>query len=210
MKLFISAVLIFILSLIGLAQQKIDSDYAVYRDDKFPFSLFYPKDWTQLEPTHAQTRFKVTKEDGMYLTDFNINVIYVEASKNLPPKSYVEGFIARPALIEAMVKQANPTAKVISSGKTYLSNREAFFSKSEATYRTFDDEYEMTVYQMMTIYEGNIYTLTFRALTKEFEENFPIFKFIASSFVIRPTKITVPKENIQNKTKIPLRRKTKT
>ncbi len=207
MKLFISIVLMLILSATGFAQQKIESDYAVYRDDKFLFSLFYPKDWTQLESSFAETRFKVTKEDGLYLTDFNINVIYVEASKNMPSKSFVEGLIARPNIIEARVKQGNPTAKIISSGKTYISNREALFIKSQATYRVLDEEYEMTLYQIITTYEGNIYTLTFRALTEEFDENFPIFKFIASSFVIRPTEITVPKENIQKKSKTPLKKK---
>lgn len=209
MKLFLSIVLMLFLSAIGFAQQKIESDYAVYRDDKFPFSLFYPKDWTQLEPTHAQTRFKVTKEDGLYLTDFSIVVTYAESAKDMTSAALVDGLIARPEMIKALVKQGNPTAKLISSGKTYLSNREAFFIKSEATYRMLDEQYEMTVYQIMTMNDGNSYTLTFRALTTEFDENFPIFKFIASSFVIRPTKIIVPKENIQKKTTTPLKRKNK-
>ncbi len=209
MKVLVSIVLMLISSVIGFAQQKIDSDYAVYRDEKFPFSLFYPKDWTQLEPSHSQTRFKVTKEDGLYLTDFNINVVYVEANKSMSSASFVSGLGSRPELINTLIKQGNPTAKLISSGKTYLSNREAFFIKSQATYRVLDDKYEMTVYQVMTVHEGNSYTLTFRAQTKEFDENFPIFKFIASSFVIRPTKITVPKENIQKRTKTSLKRKGK-
>lgn len=193
MKLFISMVLMLLLTGILFAQQKIESDYAVYRDDKFPFSLFYPKDWTQLQPTHALTRFKIAKEDGIYMTDFNINANYVESTKNLTPESYVKGLIDNPQLIDAMVKQANPTAKVVARGRTYISNREAYFSKSEGTYRVFDETYQITVYQIMTMLEGNVYTLTFRSLTAEFEENFPIFKGIASSFVIRPTTITVPK-----------------
>lgn len=176
-----------------ITQQPAPSDYSVYRDDKYPFSLFYPKDWTQLQPTHAATRFKIAKEDGIYYTDFNINALYVESLKNMTPESYVKGYIDSPQLIDAMVKQANPTAKVMSRGRIYVNNREAYFSKSEGTYRTFDESVRLTVYQIMTIFEGNIYTLTFRAPTDEFEENFPIFKFIASSFVIRPTTITVPK-----------------
>lgn len=176
----------------SLAQQPAPSDYAVYRDSKFPFSLFYPKDWTQLQPTHALTRFKVAKEDGIYMTDFNINANYVESTKNLTPESYVKGFIDNPQLIDAMVKQANPTAKVVARGRTYINNREAYFSKSEGTYRVLDESHQITVYQIMTILEGNVYTLTFRSLTDEFEENFPVFKFIAASFVIRPTTITVP------------------
>jgi hypothetical protein len=177
----------------ALAQQLAESDYAVYRDEKYPFSLFYPKDWTQLQPTHAETRFKIAKEDGRYFTDFNINAIYVESPKNLTPEKYVQGFIDDPQLIDAIVKQANPTAKVVARGRTYVNNREAYFSKSEGTHRTFDDSVRLTVYQIMTIFEGNVYTLTFRSPTNEFDENFPIFKFIASSFVIRPTTITVPK-----------------
>lgn len=190
----IVAVLLFLVSLGSVfAQQPVPSDYAVYRDEKYPFILFYPKDWTQLQPTHAATRFKIAKEDGLYFTDFNINAIYVESTKNMTPEGYVKGFINNPQLIDAMVKQANPTAKVVARGRTYVNNREAYFSKSEGTYRTFDDTQRITVYQIMTIFEGNIYTLTFRSPTDEFDDNFPIFKFIASSFVARPTKITVPK-----------------
>lgn len=199
MKLIISVVLMLTLTSVVFAQQKMDSDYSVYRDDKFPFSLFYPKDWTQLEPTHAQTRFKVAKEDGIYFTDFNINARYVETTKSVTPKSYVEGFIANPALIDAMVKTGNPTARVTSQGKTYVSNREAYFVKSQGMYRILDEEFEITAYQILAIYEGNLYTLTFRSLTKEFDENFPIFKVIASSFVIRPTKITIPKVVVPSK-----------
>lgn len=177
----------------SLAQQPAESDYAVYRDSKFPFTLFYAKDWTQLQPSHALTRFKIAKEDGVYMTDFTINANFADSVKNVTPESYVKGFIDDPQLIDAMVKQANSTAKVVSRGRTYLSNREAFFVKSVGTYRILDEAYNISVYQIMTIYEGNIYTLTFRSLTDEFEENLPIFRFIASSFVIRPTKIVVPK-----------------
>ncbi|MFN0280168.1 MAG: hypothetical protein ACKVRN_16445 [Pyrinomonadaceae bacterium] len=173
--------------------QKTESDYAVYRDAKFPFTLFYPKDWTQLQPTHAATRFKIAKEDGIYFTDFNINAIYVEATRNVTPERYVRGFIDDPQLIDAMIKQGLPTGRVLSRGKTYVNNRDAYYVKSRGTYRSFEEEHDMTIYQILTILDGNIYTLTFRAPTEEFDENFPIFKFIASSFVIRPTMITVPK-----------------
>ncbi|MBS1770434.1 MAG: hypothetical protein JSS77_12285 [Acidobacteria bacterium] len=175
------------------AQQPAPSDYSVYRDEKYPFSLFYPKDWTQLQPTHAATRFKIAKEDGLYFTDFNINAIYVDSTKNVTPEEYVRNLIDDPQLIDAMVRQANPTAKVVARGRTYLNNRDAYFTKSEGSYRTIDNSVRLTVYQITTILEGNIYTLTFRAPTAEFDENFPVFKFIASSFVIRPTTILPPK-----------------
>jgi len=192
MKIII-AVLLSIVALGNAFAQPAPSDYSVYRDEKYPFTLFYPKDWTQLQPTHAATRFKITKEDGLYFTDFNINAVYVESTKNMTPEKYVQGFIDEPQLIDAMVKQGNPTAKIVARGRTYVNNRDAYFSKSDAIYRTLDDSVRLTVYQIMTIFEGNIYTLTFRSPTDEFDENFPIFKFIASSFVIRPTKITIPK-----------------
>ncbi len=188
----------------SFAQQPTPSDYSVYRDEKYPFSLFYPKDWTQLQPTHAATRFKIAKEDGIYYTDFNINALYVASLRNMTPESYVKGYIDKPQLIDAMVKQGNPTAKVVSRGRTYVNNQEAYFSKSEGTFRTFDASVRVTVYQIMTIFEGNIYTLTFRAPTGEFEENFPTFNFIASSFVIRPTTITVPKATSSSNSKLGL------
>lgn len=192
MKVLVSTLLILTLSVVGFAQQPV-SDYAVYRDTVYPFSLFYPKDWTQLQPTHAATRFKIAKEDGFYFTDFNINARYVDGSKNLSPENYVKGLIDSPELISSMVTQGNPTGKVISSGKIFINNRDAFYVKSRMTHRSFDEEQDLTVYQILTIFEGNYYTLTFRALTDEFDENFPIFKFIASSFVVRSTKLPVPK-----------------
>lgn len=189
MKTIFGVLLSLLVAVSSLAQQPTPSDYSVYRDEKYPFSLFYPKDWTQLQPTHAATRFKVTKEDGVYFTDFNINATYVESIRNVTPEKYAQGFVDDPQLIDAMVKQANPTARVIARGKTFVNNRDAYFTRSEGTYRTIDNSVRLTVYQIMTVFEGNIYTLTFRAPTDEFDENFPIFKFIASSFVIRPTTL---------------------
>lgn len=202
MKLFILFVLMLTFSTVGFAQKQIESDYSVERNEEFRFSVFYPKDWTQLQPSHAQTRFKVTKEDGLYLTDFSVVVTYAEAAKSMSAKSFADGIIARPEIMEAMVKKGNPTAKIMSSGKTYISNRDAFYIKSDATYRVLDNSYEMTVYQIMTIDEGNSYTLTFRSPTDEFDDNFPIFKSMASSFVIRPTELKVtPKSKTTNKTR---------
>lgn len=191
MKALLFTALSLVMAGLVTAQQPA-SDYLVYRDSQFPFSLFYPKDWTQLTPTHAATRFKIAKEDGLYFTDFNINARYVESTKTVTPERYVQGFIDNPQLIDEMVKQGLAGARVLSRGKIYVSNRDAYYVKSRGTYRSFDEEHDMTVYQILTIFEGNIYTLTFRAKTEEFDDNFPIFKFIASSFVIRPTKIEVP------------------
>lgn len=198
MKICISMILILTFCVLGFAQQNIDSNYNVYKDDKYPFSLFYPKDWTQLQPSHAQTRFKIAKEDGLYYTDFNINAVYVEESKDVSAGEAVKFLGDNPKIVDSLIRQGNPTSKLISSGKTYLSNREAFFIKSEATFRTFDQAKELTIYQIITRYQGITYTLTFRALKKEFDDNFLTFKLIASSFVIRPTP--PPKVKSTNKT----------
>lgn len=181
----------FMLSAVALTNaQTAGSDYKIYRDTQYPFTLLYPKDWTVLEPTHAITRLKVTKEDGLYLTDFNVNAKYHVALQDMTPEKYAKDFIDDPGLIDAMVRQGNATAQMVASGKTSLNNRDAFFVKSEATYRVADRSHKITVYQIMTIFEGNAFTLTFRAPTSEFDANWPIFKYIASSFVVRSTKLS--------------------
>lgn len=200
MKRIIPLLFLLVFYGISFAQVDKDSDYLVYRDDKYPFSLFYPNDWKQVEPSHPQTRFKILSGYGLglKLTDFSVIVIYSKEAESMSSSAFVKNLNINPKLVEAIVKTGAPDAKIISSGETYLNNKEAFFLKYEATYKNLDKSYDLIIYQLLMLYEGNSYTLTFRALKDEFDEDFPTFQYIASTFVIRPTKIVIPQKKQTN------------
>jgi hypothetical protein len=196
-KIILLTLFIFALSVSTFGQLKDGSDnLSVYRDEKFPFSVFYPKDWAQTEPSHPQTRFKVTSEMGIGLSDFSVVITSPKEISNLSSSDFANGLVKRPEIVTAMLKMGLPDAKLIASGKTYLSNKEAFFIKSSGTFRNFDESFDLILYQIILVYEGNSYSLTFRALKEEFDEYFPTFKVIASTFVVRPKKIELPVKKV--------------
>lgn len=201
-KIILLTLFVFALSVSTFGQLKDGSDnLSVYRDEKFPFSVFYPKDWAQTEPSHPQTRFKITSEMGIGLSDFSVIVTSPKENSDLSSSDFANGLAKRPEIVVALIKMSLPDAKLIASGKTYLSNKEAFFIKSSGTFRNFDESFDLIIYQILLAYEGNSYTLTFRALKEEFDEYFPAFKRMASTFVVRPIKIepTVKKNTAKRK-----------
>jgi len=106
---------------------------------------------------------------------------------------FANGIAERPDIIKAMINTGLPGAKLLSSGKTYLSNREAFFVKYTGTLKTLDDKTDITVYQIITVFEGKSITLTCRGLESVFETLYlETCKEIASDFVLTPTKIVLP------------------
>lgn len=171
------------------SQQMNYTEDTVYRDDKYPFSIFYPRDWMKVAPSHAQTRLKVVSIDGKGYTDFNINVLYVKNLEKTSSSDHVKLLINSPKLIDAMVKTGNPNARILSSGATYLNNREAFYVKAQGVVRSLDDEVDMIFYQIFSLYEGNVYTLTFRAAKEDFDRDLPTFKAMIASFAVRPIKL---------------------
>jgi len=188
-SLLLPLVSLLVLTYSTTAQQLNYQEDTAYRDDKFPFSMFYPKDWIKVTPSHTQTRLKVVSTEGQGYTDFNINVIYVKALETTSPANHVKFLVSRPDLINSMIKTGNPNARVLSRGATYLNNRDSFFIKSEGTFRNLDEAVDMVLYQLISLYEGNVYTLTFRAAKEDFDKDFPTFKAMAASFTIRPTRL---------------------
>lgn len=164
----------------------------VYRDDKYSFSLHYPSDWKPVAASGINTRIKLASDYGLGIADFSVIVLTPPELTNMTPAEFANGLVKRPGLARAAVQTGLPGATLLSSGKTYLSNREAFFMKSTGTMRTVDDETDITVYQIATVFEGKSFTLTCRVLKESFEEYFDACKQLASGFVLIPTKIVVP------------------
>ncbi len=201
-KTILLTLFIFALSVGTFGQLKDGSDgSSAYQDEKFPFSLIYPKDWAQTRRSHPQTRFKITSELGLGSSDFSVVVTSAKEISNLSSSDFANGLVKRPDIVTAMIKMGLPDAKLIASGKTHLSNKEAFFIRSSGTFRNFDESFDLILYQIILVFEGNSYTLTFRASKNEFNEYFPTFKEIASSFVVRPKIAEQPvKKVLVNKT----------
>lgn len=105
---------------------------------------------------------------------------------------FAKGLSTRPDIVKAMVETGLPGGKILASGQTYLSTREAFFVKYTGTLRTLDDSNDITIYQIITVFEDKSITLTCRALKPAFEAYFDTCKEIASGFVLLPTKIVLP------------------
>lgn len=175
----------------------------IYRDDKYSFSLHYPSDWKPVEASSTNTRIKIASDNGLGVADFSVIVLTPPELKNMTPAEFADGVAKRPDLIKAVIETGLPGSKLLSSGKTYLSSREAFFIKSTGTLRTLDDETDLTIYQIITVFEGKSITLTCRSLKELFDIlYFDTCKEIASSFVLLPTKIVIPqKKKVSRKTK---------
>lgn len=184
----------------NFAQTKLSSDDLIYKDEKFPFLISYPRNWKQVEKSHPQIRLEVISENGEGTANFNISVNEVKGSENVSPANFVKLFLKdNPELINVMVKKLLPDGKVVSSGQTYLSNQEAFFVIYEGTYKTLDETSNFKGYVLEMLYEGKIYILAFGSLKEEFDKYLPTFKNIAASLGVLPTKIDIP----QSKKAIP-------
>jgi len=169
----------------------------VYRDDKYSFSLHYPSDWKPVEASSANARFKIASDNGIGVADFSIIVLTPPEIKKMTPAEFAEGMAKNPELVKTIIQTGLPGSKLLASGKTYLSNREAFFIKYSGTLRSIDDETDLTIYQIITVCEGKSITLTCRGIGDLFDTlYFDTCKEIASGFVLLPTKIDLPPKTI--------------
>ncbi len=183
-------ILVFALSTTAQIKNKI------YRDEKYPFSVRYPSDWVPVEALVASSRFKISSNEGAGLATFTVTVRTPPELKNVTAAEFANEAIKRPDLINGVVQTALPGAKIISSGKTYLSNQEAIFIKYKGTYRTLDEKNDYTIYQIITVFEGISFTLSCGGVSATFDLLYmDTCKEIASNFAFIPTKIVLPSKS---------------
>jgi hypothetical protein len=191
-----------LLSFPTLGQVDAERSQKVYRDDKYSFALHYPSDWKPVEASGVNVRFKIASDNGLGVADFSVIVLTPPELKNMTPAEFADGIAKNPELIKAMIQTGLPGSKLLSSGKTYLSSREAFFVKYTGIMRTIDDETDLTIYQIITVFEGKSITLTCRSLNEVFDIlYFDTCKEIASGFVLMPTRIVIPPRKVTKETK---------
>lgn len=159
------------------------NDFAVYRDDMNKFIFQYPKTWSPVSTTHKGTKIKVVNENGFGDCDCGVNVKYDESFKNIPPTEFVASMSKED--VEAVLRLTISDATVIESGKTYLSNQEAFYTITKFTFRSFGIEVPTKMLQIQTLKNGYIYTVACRTSQERYDEMFPFFQAIIAGFLIK-------------------------
>ena len=97
-KVIFATLFLFAFSINSIGQVKSGSDgTSVYRDDMFPFSIVYPDDWSQKEPSSRNTRFKIVSLMGFGGADFSVIVTNPVEIKNLSSSDFANGLLNTPS-----------------------------------------------------------------------------------------------------------------
>lgn len=156
-----------------------------YRNIDYKFVFQYPNGWTQSPSTHAGTKIKIEHNSGQDGEDCMVNVQTAKTAQDrLPPKQFV-GSIS-PTTYEQAMKKSLPDAKVIASGKSSISNQDAFYATLKFTYRIMGLEIPMKMIQVITTRNNNVYIVGCRAPVDIFDNNVYTYKLIMSGFTFMP------------------------
>jgi S1-C subfamily serine protease len=164
-------------------ENNLTNDFAVYQDDMNKFIFQYPKTWLPVSTTHKGTKIKVVNKNGFGDCDCGVNVQYDESVKKTPLAEFIASISKED--MEVVLRSTISDATVIESGKTYLSNQEAFYTISRFTFRSFGIEVPMKMLLIQTLKNGYIYTVACRTSQERFDEMFPSFQAIIAGFLIK-------------------------
>lgn len=162
------------------------TDLNVYRDDKFPFTIAYPKDWESVTSTNAATKLSLVnrKPGGDLNAGFNIVAALSSELKNrtvAQQKDDINGYLS--GTVDAL-KATNPNIKVVQRGETRLSGLAAYYIVIDGQMEQGAEVQVIRLLQIRTVHAGNGYDLTFSCEAGNFDSVLPVFKLIASSFKI--------------------------
>lgn len=165
-----------------------NNDFTTYRNDEFKFSFWYPKSWLSVQTTHKQTKIKVVSNSGKGVDDCNVVAVTNDLFRNYPPEDYIRD--AKKGIPRILRKQYQDI-KFIKTGVTSLSNKEAYYSITEATVKSYGISIPTTFLTVVTLdsnkKNGTQYIITCRTEPERFEKMHPIFKLILLGFVIKPS-----------------------
>jgi PsbP len=166
------------------AEQISQTDFVQYRDERYRFSIHYPRSWSKVEATHAQTRLKAVSDGGSGGDDLSVVVTTVPGSENETPEEFLKSIDAKAYL--NYLRENVPGAKLIEHGPTSLSNQAAYYFITDLTHRVLGMEVLMRQLQFQTVRKGNVYTITFRTDPEHFPGRSTLFKLITVGFVFWP------------------------
>lgn len=156
-----------------------------YRNNEYKFVFQYPNGWGQSPATHAGTKIKIEHNNGQDGEDCMVNVQNAKTAQDrLPPKQFVNT-ISQHSYEQAMRKSL-PDAKVITSGKSSISNQDAFYATLKFTYRSMGLEIPMKMMQVITTKNNNVYIIGCRAPSDTFDKNISTYKLVLSGFTFMP------------------------
>ena len=161
----------------GLAQEM-----RLHSDKVNRFSISYPAVWIQLTPSNAQTALKVADPRNGGFTDFNMG----GGGGASATEGEIKALVRRPDIYMSIIRRAAPDAKLLASGIISLDGHAAFWLKYAATApNSVEEGARMTAYQVISVSEGYVYTLTFRSRAGDFAAAWPTFDSMIKSFTTR-------------------------
>lgn len=166
------------------AEQISQTDFVQYRDERYRFSIHYPRSWSKVDATHAQTRLKVVSDGGSGGDDLSVVVTTVPGAEDETPEEFLKSIDAKAYL--SYLRENVPGAKLMEHGPTSLSNQAAYYFVTNLTHRVLGIEVPMRQLQFQTVCKGNVITITFRTDPEHFPEKFTLFKLITAGFVLWP------------------------
>lgn len=165
-----------------------------FNDPVYPFSISYPRSWKSTGRSDAKIRLEVISENGNGEANFVVAVTPAKGSEKISASKFVKLFLEeRPDLIQTIVDGAVRNGRIVEKGPTYLANKDAFYVIYEGEYRTPSETFMIKTYFIETLFEGNVYALTFTTSKEGFAQSYSTFKEIATMFGLVPTQISVPK-----------------
>jgi len=187
-RIFITSLILYFCSSItmpGVLMAFNEGDLIVFRDNETRFSFHYPKTWKPVAATYKDTRFKMVSRKGKGAEDCGVNVKYENKLIEISP-SYFSKNVA-PQASKALLDQIRlkaPDARIIESGPTFISNREAYYYVIVNSFKTIDYEAKIANYSVQTIKNGYIYTISCRCNRETLNEMLPEFKKIMTGFIL--------------------------
>jgi len=161
---------------------------APWQNRPFPgqrFLVSTPPGWESF-PSNSQ--FSVLHLVSPEALDFDITVVPAPQLADATTQEMVVQMDrkSREELV-APIRGQFPTAKVSDRGKIVIGNYDWYKVVITGTLQTPGANVEMTMWIVSTLFEGKIYTMTFRAPTEIYNKEFETIKKVASTFQFNRT-----------------------
>lgn len=139
-----------------------------------------PPDW---KPSPSSSKYTVLHQASPEGTDFVLTVIPAPqlSSKTSQDMMAQMSKQADDDLL-APIKAQFPTAKIAEREQLIIGNYDWYKTVTLATYKTPAADIDLTIWTVITLFEGKIFTMTFRSPSRFFVTDLETIKKIASTF----------------------------
>lgn len=162
-----------------LGEQIISTDGTLYSDSEYKFSIKYPLEWIKGDTIQPENRLVLQHPDS---ATFVLKAVKLERAKDLTSSDYVNTFINNPDALAKFITERFPNQKLVTMGKTKISEQDVLQLITQKTIKVQDSSYETKMYYLAMLHNEVYYEFLFGCMKEDFDRNLPIFKSIASSF----------------------------